>query len=452
MMTKDLRGKLISLTWPIFIEAVLFSLLGGIDTLMIGRYSDYGVAALSVSNQIMFMVNLMFAIITTGTTILVSQYIGANRKNQSDNSNIMKLCGVAIGFNTFIGIILSILMAMFGVTFLKLLNTSDEILNLANDYLVFVGGFVFIQAIAMTFTAILRAYGKTKICMLATILMNLINVISNYILIFGNFGAPELGVAGAAISTTIGKVCGTILLGIVVYKYVLKDFSFKYYKEFPKKELKNILAIGIPSAGEQISYTLAQLVITSFINIVSINAMVTRGYIMSIVCYTFIFSSAVAQGSSIIIGQLIGEGKNNSAYKLCLYSLKKGMMVSLIASIAILIFGEDIFSIFTSNQEVISLGVSILIIDLFLELGRAANLIVINSLRATGDVKFPVYLGIFSMWVFAVGLGYILCIKMGMGLVGIWIALAVDEGFRGICVYTRWKSRVWQGRSFVTQA
>lgn len=447
--TRNIKKKLLQLTWPIFIESLLLSLLGSMDVFMLGKYSDNAVAAVGVSNQIMWMISLMFGIITSGTAILTAQYIGLNKKNKiRNNDNIIRLCGVSIGFNTMIGVFCSILVVVGSTPMLKMLNTSGEILGIGKEYLVIVGGFIFTQSIMQTFTAVLRPHGYTKICMYVTLTMNIINVVCNYIFIFGKFGAPKLGVVGAAIGTSTSRIIGMIILGIVLYVKILRGSSLKCLKFSPKNDLKNILAIGIPAAGEQISYNLSQLVITSFINMISIEAMATKSYAMNLISFAYIFSTALGQGTSILVGQLVGEGNNDEALNIGIDSIKKSILVSVLISGVFAVLGTSLMSFFSNNATIIELGALVLIVDVFLEPGRSINLVGINSLRAAGDVKFPVYIGIISMWTFGVGLAYILGIQLGLGLIGMWIAFATDEWFRGILVYNRWKKKRWQGKVF----
>ncbi|WP_294360699.1 MATE family efflux transporter, partial [uncultured Clostridium sp.] len=328
------------------------------------------------------------------------------------------------------------------------LNTSGEILGIGKEYLVIVGGFIFTQSIMQTFTAVLRPHGYTKICMYVTLTMNIINVVCNYIFIFGKFGAPKLGVVGAAIGTSTSRIIGMIILGIVLYVKILRGSSLKCLKFSPKNDLKNILAIGLPAAGEQISYNLSQLVITSFINMISIEAMATKSYAMNLISFAYIFSTALGQGTSILVGQLVGEGNNDEALNIGIDSIKKSILVSVLISGVFAVLGTSLMSFFSNNATIIELGALVLIVDVFLEPGRSINLVGINSLRAAGDVKFPVYIGIISMWTFGVGLAYILGIQLGLGLIGMWIAFATDEWFRGILVYNRWKKKRWQGKVF----
>ena len=445
---KRIKKKLLRITWPIFIESLLLSTLGTVDTFMVSRYSDSAVAAVGISNQIINMINLFFVVITSGTSILVAQYIGANREGKKNNE-IIQLCGVSIGFNALIGLLLSLVLSCFGIGFLKLLNTSSDILYLANDYLKYVGGFIFIQAISMTITAILRPHGLVKICMYVTLFVNVLNAILNYVLIFGKFGAPELGVVDSALGTTISKCIGLCILCVVIYVQIFKGYSIKLLWPLPIKHLKNVMSIGIPSAGENMSYSLAQLVLMSFINSISVETVTTRSYVINIVNFAVLFSAALAQGNGIIVGRLVGERKNTAALNFGMYSIKTAILLSTGMAGLFAILGHPLMRIFTENQEIIKLGAIVIAIDVILEVGRATNVVGIGALKAVGDVRFPVYIGVLSMWAIAVGLGYILSIKCGLGLIGIWIGLTCDECFRAILVIYRWKNRKWEGKAYV---
>ena len=212
-MDIEVKKELKKITWPLFVETALFSLLGSVDTIMLGKYSDNAVAAVGVANQIIWMFNLLFVIITAGTSILITQHLGA----KSEKKTIIQVSGISIGINLIIGIIVSALMFLGGSSIMKFLNSPPEIIEFGVQYLYIVGGFLFFQAIMMTFTAILRAHSLTKICMKVTIIINIVNIVLNYILIFGKLGFPVMGVAGAALATTVSKALGVIILGKVTF-------------------------------------------------------------------------------------------------------------------------------------------------------------------------------------------------------------------------------------------
>lgn len=442
----NLKNELFKISWPIFVEFLLFMLLGSVDIFMLGKYSDDAVAGVGVVNQVINMVNIMFGIITSGTTIVCAQYIGAKKKHE----DIIKLVGTSLIVNVILGLLLSGVMVVFSTIILRAMNIAPELMIYSEKFMKIVGGFIFVQAISMTFTSVLRSYGYTKICMYVTFLMNIINIIGNYIFIFGNFGAPELGVAGSAISTSSSKIIGTIILGVFLFKNVLKGFSFDFLKIFPKEELKNIFKMGGPAAGEELSYNLTKLVCTVILTYISIEALTTNSYINNICMFIYVFSVSIAQGTSILVGRLVGKGENEKAYTLCMSSLKKAFLVSTIMAFIVAFFAKYILGIFTTNDTIITLGASVLFVNAFLEPGRTFNVVIINSLRAAGDVRFPVYVGICSMWTIGVGLSYILSVKLGLGMPGMWAALALDEWVRGIIMYFRWKSRKWCGKGVAT--
>ena len=209
------------------------------------------------------------------------------------------------------------------------------------------------------------------------------------------------------------------------------------------------MSIGIPSAGENMSYSLAQLVLMSFINSISVETVTTRSYVINIVNFAVLFSAALAQGNGIIVGRLVGERKNTPALNFGIYSIKIGILLSTGMAGLFAILGHPLMRIFTDNQDIIKLGAIVIAIDVVLEVGRATNIVGIGALKAVGDVRFPVYIGVFSMWTIAVGFGYILSIKCGLGLIGIWIGLTCDECFRAILVIYRWKNRKWEGKAYV---
>jgi putative MATE family efflux protein len=442
---KDVKKlSLFAITWPIFIEILLHMLMGNADTLMLSQYSDDSVAAVGVANQILFVVIVMFGFIATGTAVLVAQHLGANEQQEAE-----EVSRVSIVANLLFGLILSAFLLWFGESLLRLMKLPSELFAEAHSYLLIVGSCSFIQALIMTIGAILKSYGYTRDTMYITIGMNVLNVIGNYLFIFGPFGIPVLGVQGVAISTAISR--GTALFVILILLIKRTNISLAISRLFSLsiQHVKNLLKIGIPSAGEHLSYNTSQMLITYFITLMGTEAITTKIYTQNIMMFIFLFGVAVSQGTQIIIGHLVGARAYEEAYKRCLKSLKLAITVSLVMAICFSIFSNTLFSIFTTNEEIIKTGGTLILLTIILEPGRSFNLVIINSLRAAGDVKFPVYMGILSMWGVSVPISYFLGIELQLGLVGVWIAFIVDEWFRGLIMLWRWRSRVWQQKSFI---
>lgn len=443
VVNDDNKLNIFGLTWPIFVETLLFMLLGSVDTLMLGKYSDNAVAAVGVSNQLLGMMNIMFAILCTGTSVLVAQNLGAG-----DKLNASRVVSVSLVMNFIFGIILSLIMFLAAPFILKAMGIRGEVLNFGVQYLKIVGGFLFLQSVIMTCTAVVRSHGFTKISMFVTLGMNIIHVLLDYLFIFGPFGLPVLGVMGVAISTNICKLLGLIVMLVILFKNVEKSFSLSHFSPFPRKIVKDLLKIGVPAAGEQLSYNLSQLTITCFINMLGNETLTTKVYVQNIVMFAFLFSVAIGQGTEIMVGHLVGADEMHKAYTTCISSLKKAIIVSTSIALIFAVFRNPILSIFTLSPSILAAGSTILIIDAILEPGRCFNLVVISSLRASGDVKFPVYMGICSMWGVSVTLSYLLGIGLGLGLPGMWIAFAADEWIRGLLMIWRWRTRKWEGMAF----
>lgn len=438
-VTGPLRNRLTKLIWPIFIETAFMMLLGIVDTFMLGGYSDYAVGAVGVVNQILNMVFLLFSVVTTGTSVLCARYLGAQ-----DDKSMKTIVSVSIIFNVLFGLIISVGLFIFTEEILTLMDLRKELMGNAITYMKYVGGFAFLQAISLTLSAILRALQRPKFPMYSIIAINIINIIGNYTLIYGHFGAPEMGVEGASIATIISRSTSVVILSIALFGYVLKDFGKKDILPFNWKKLKEIFDIGLPSAGELLSYSLSQVVVTYLINAVSNEALITRTYVSNIVMVTYLLSFAVAEGNSIFVGFLVGDKRHNAAHKTANYALKITLMVTLVISTIIALTGKNIVALLTDNPEIILLTGIVVWIDILLEVGRALNMIVIQALRAAGDYIFPVAFGAVSMWLVAVGCSYLFGITLGWGLIGIWIAFSLDENIRGWAMLNRWNKRKWK--------
>lgn len=437
--------SLFALTWPIFIEISLYMLMGSADTLMLSQYSDNSVAAVGVSNQLLNLLIVMFSFITTGTTIVIAQLLGAGRKQEAT-----QVAYVSLGTNFLISFVISLLMFVLAVPILHMMGLSSELMPDATVFLQIVGLLSFIQALIMTYSAILKSYGFTRDTMYVTIGMNLLNVAGNYLVIFGPFGLPVLGVMGVALSTSFARLIGLTAMILIVRHRIGLQFSFKRMFYIQRTHLKKLLKIGIPSAGEQLSYNGSQMIITLFITFMGTQALAAKVYTQNLMMFIMLFGAAISQGTQILIGRLIGAKEFDAAYRRCMKSLYWAIAISLLSSTALSLSSTHLLTFFTSNSEIIQIASLLLILTIILEPGRSFNMVIINSLRAAGDAKFPVYMAMISMWGIGLPIAYLLGIQLEMGLIGVWISFIVDEWVRGIFMYRRWRSRVWTDYRFTS--
>ncbi|NLJ84639.1 MAG: MATE family efflux transporter [Halanaerobiaceae bacterium] len=431
--------KLHQLAIPILIESLLFMLLGVADIFMLSQYNDRAAGAVGAANQLIGNMNLLFAIVSTGTAVLVAQNVGARRYKE-----VEKVASVSLLLNLLLGVVISAGIVFYGDSILRKMGVTADLMPYASEYLLIVGGALFFQAILNTVTAIIRSYGHTRQTMYITVLMNIINIVGDALLIFGLLGFPAMGVKGAAIATTFSRIIATIIALVFLFMNILPLRMFISLKEKPLNELKGLIKIGFPSAMESMCFNLSQ---TALMSIILINlgdsAYIARTYIWTIARFVMIFSSSIAQASQIMIGQLIGAGEIEKAYQTGLRNFKIAMFLTVLASSGMAIFSRNLIRIFTNDPLIVKIAVPVLLVDALLEPGRAFNIVLINNLRGAGDVIFPVVMAMFSMWLFGVLGGYIFGIVLGYGLVGIWLGNLLDEWIRGISMLFRWRGKKW---------
>jgi putative MATE family efflux protein len=436
--------SLLTITWPIFVELFLQVIMGSTDTIMLSHISDDAVAAVGVANQLIFLCILIFSFVSSGTAVVLSQYLGAGLKDE-----IKKVTAISITLNLVIGLVISLLMVIFRTELLSFFHLPEHIAELGEQYLMIVGGTVFLQAVLITVSSILRTNGYTRDAMMISITMNVIHLIGNAILIYGLLGFPEMGVIGVSISTAISRAIALVLILKLLYDRLPFNLKLRDFITIDSIQIKRILKIWVPAAGEQICFNLSQLAITAIIAMMGAASLTTRVYTQNIVSFILVFGLAMGQGTQILIGYKAGARDFEGAYHQLLKSLRYSLIMTVAIAAAVAVFREPLLSFFTKDHEIISMGSTLLLLCLILEPGRTFNLVVINSLRATGDANISLIMGFISMWGISVPLAYFLGIHLGFGLPGIWIAFIVDEWFRGITMYFRWRSRVWEKKVLV---
>ena len=432
---EPLEENIYKITWPIFVEMLFFILLGTVDTIMLSGYSDTAVGSVGISNQILFLFGILVNIIAIGIGVVAAQYLGAKQVQNAKDTIVTGIFG-----NLIIGVVLSLIIIVFGKSLLILVNTDSALLDDSVIYLKIVGYSLVFISLRVALSTGFRSFSKPKIVMIIMIVGNVINVVLNAILIYGLFGAPSLGVAGAAIGTLTSRIVMVLLLVIAAYKML----GIKIHKiRFHIVQLKKILYIGIPAAAENLMWNIAQVFIVAIVNTVSVEAIIARTYILTILSFIFIFSLSLATGNSIIVGYHIGDKEHDKAYHHTLKTIRVSFFFVIIITILLNIFAKEVIGLFTDDETIIEMARSVLYFAVFIEIGRAMNLVYISALRTAGDTVYPAIIAVISMFGIAVVLSYVFAITLGMGIVGVFLATMIDELFRGSMMALRWYRKRW---------
>ena len=439
-MAGPARPSLLRMTWPVFIELLLQMLVGNIDQIMLSRYNDTAVAAVGNANTVINILILTFNVISLASTILVSQYLGA-RQEQTVRQVYVLSCGVNLAASL---LLTAALLAAAG-PLVALMGVPAEAAPECLAYLRVAALSLPFQALMLTFSAFLRAHARMTVIMLATGLINLLNIAGNTAFIYGLGPLPELGAAGAALSTTLCRIAGTALLAAAFLRSVPgATLSPALLRPFPRQLLERLLGIGLPAGGEGLSYNLSQAASLVFINAMGTYAVTARMYagMFAQVCYMLV--TAVSQAVAILVGYSVGARDFDQAQRDNARVLRLFLPVTVGTALVLALFARPLYGLLTADERVIALGARLMWIEVVLEIGRCLNIVLVRNLQAAGDVRFPVGVGILSQWAIAVGLAWVLGVALDLGLAGVWIAFALDENLRGFIFLVRWGRGGWR--------
>ena len=442
------RGALpmLKLTLPIAMEQFFRILVSSVDTMMLSSYSNDAVAAVGLVSQYSFFLTILFSVIGTGCSIVLAQYLGAE-KSEGELNHIAQAGAVMV----FIMSIFMTALVILGTGWLLDRYTLEPIVrHYAWQYFVIYGGICcFFQAFSLLQGAILRSYGYTSEAMITSIVANLTNVLGNALSLYGWFGLPVLGVPGVAGASGLSMLVSCILFRVFIKRRRDVVFHMRGITKVPREAFKLVLKVGVPTAGESLSYNVSQITIMAMISTLGTYAMSAQVYTMTILRFVFVAAIAIGQATQIKAGYFVGAKQNEIVYKKVLRYQLVATTCSMVMMVVVNLIKRPVIGIFTDIPEVVGFVSTLLIYSAYIEFGRSLNLIYVGALKGAGDVRFPVLYGIFSNWTFMVLGSYILGLKFGLGLVGFWLGIGTDETTRGFVMLWRWKSRRWQKHALV---
>lgn len=426
---------------PFFLEMFLMNFMGTVNTFMLSYFSDTAVAAVGAASQFSGMIQTFYTVIGTGASIVISHYLGAGKKEQTSDA---VLCSLVLG--GFLSLFVSLLISSLALPCMRLMNIEGEILENAVDYFSICMRFSFLGALFSIISSVFKSYGFPRISVGVSLGMNVLNALLNYLVIFQPVSFPLKGVSGIAWCNNFSRAAALACMILLLLRLPLGlNFAHVTWKSFSK--IKAILGVGIPGGISTMSYNISQTVTTSIIALVGMSAISTKIYVSNLVFYVYVLGMSLGLSTALLIGWLCGAGKYEQAYRLNLQNLKVTLLLNASLSILLFLLGRPLLSLFTRDPIILKAGTTLLFFDIFVEIFRGFNHIEENSLRGAGDVVFPMVVSVCSCWVMSVLFSYILGVRLGLGLTGCWIAFAMDEAFRGINYFFRWKSKKWMKRT-----
>ncbi|CAG7615433.1 MATE family efflux transporter [Paenibacillus allorhizosphaerae] len=449
---KHTKLSLWVLAWPIMIEMLLQFMIGTADTLMVSRISDHAVAVVGISNQFFMSAIILFMMITSGAGVLIAQKIGAGQEQDARTVAVMTL---QITFG--LGIIVSAFL-YFGAHLVSAwLQIPMELQPLAVTYISVVGSGTMFTSLMLALSTIIRNTGNTKSPMYISIGMNIVHVFFNYLFIFGALGFPQWGLYGVALSTVMSRGLAVIVLLYVLRSAFSEPIKRRDYNLFRWPLLKEVLRIGWPMSINGASWTFSQITIFALIASIGATELAARTYLNTLESFCFLLGMSLSMAGQIQIAQLYGAARLSETYETAWRVLRTGLAVVMVNTVLLVAFGRVILQWFTSDNDILVLGVSVLLMNLILQPAKMVCNTFISSLSAIGDTRFIAVVGVSSMWAVSVGLTYVFGISLHWGLLGIYAAMTLDEYVRGALYIMRWRQKramwgfgPWNGQNNAT--
>lgn len=427
---------------PMIIEQFLAILVGMSDSIMVATVGEHAVSGVSLVDNIFILLIYLFAALATGGAVVMGQYLGQNKHEKANRAvNQLILFTALFAICIMIGLYLArnlILHRVFGAI-------EANVMEASKTYLLIVSASIPFIALYNAGAAVFRTMGNSKVPMYLSMMMNAINVGGNAILIFG-FG---MGVAGAATSTLVSRVISAVAIIFLLCSpehllHLERPFSFKL--DFGM--LKKIAYIGIPNGLENGMFQLGKIMVLSMITGFGTAAIAANAVSNIIATFQVLPGMSVGMAVITVCSRCVGAGDYEAARYYTRKILKLVHILIIVFSVTTLVTLPGIMHLYNLSDDAMTFTKQIIWyhgICCMLIWPEAFTLP--NTLRAASDVKFCMILSIISMWVFRIAFSYIIGVRMGMGVLGVWIAMTIDWAVRAVLFIIRYRGKRWQHKS-----
>jgi putative MATE family efflux protein len=366
--------------------------------------------------------------ITTGAVILVSQRLGAR-----EPENARRYAETALKYNTLLSWLVYLFWLLFAEKIFVLMGVQEPILGVSLQYLRFISLELLYLGTSASIGAIFQGMGITRPEMVTGILRSLLHIGLDYVLIFGHFGFPELGVAGAGIASTVAGLVSTLAMTAIFFR--MKDLDFrpglKSVLRASFRDYRSVLKVGLPVGLEDMLWNLGNLVLAFLLNRLSAEAVGIYRLVVQIEITPIFFYMGLARAVTTLVGKRTGERDLPGARRVGLVGTAYTALFCAGFTAAFVLFPRFILSIFTPDAALIEKAAPLLAITAVTMIPRAINIISGNGIRGYGDTLWMLATQVFGI-VFIISLAYVLIFPAGLGMTGMFIAIFSDEFVRGV--------------------
>ncbi len=444
-MLKTLKTKralilsILSMAMPAIIEMALNTMLGVADTIMISRFiGDSGLAAAGFANSIMYTLIFVFTSFNTGATALVSRSYG-----EENFKKLNKTGSQTVLLNGIIGLVIMVLSLLFSREIFMIFDTTAEVSVMIESYFSIIAYGMMAMFLSFSFASILRGAGDTVSPMVITGVANVINIIGNYVLIKGVWIFPEMGIAGAALSTSISRMLAVLAYAFICFRLHERVKLKLRYMKFEQAILKPLIKISLPGAMEQALMQTSFLAVGVIISKLETTSEAAFRILINIESISFMPAVGISIAAATLVGKSLGEKDKDRAYDVGAVSAGLAIAWGVVAGLLFLVFRRPILQIFTTDALVIESSMFTMLLMAFNQPLLNFMIGISGGLRGAGDTKNVMIITIMRLWLVFVPLSYITIISMGYGVAGLWIAEIVSFAIFNLVISKRFKSRKW---------
>ena len=431
---KDFRLNL-KLALPLMASQLGQVVVNFVDNIMVAKLGPAALAGVSFANAL-YAICLVFGMgISFALPPLISEAQGA-----VDDRRISSYFKHSLIVNLAFGVFSMILLIAF-IPFMKYLGQDPEIIPHAADYMYYSALGMIPFMIFQTLRCYSDGLSETLPSMIIIILGNLLNVILNYLLIFGHWGLPEMGAAGAALSSLISRVF--MVFGIlIIFRHwknlwiYLSEVRFNMYKS---SYFKKILSLGIPSSFQmtfELTAFSAAAIIMGFIGKIE---QASHQIAINLASITFMIATGLAMASTIRVGNQLGKGDISKVKDAGYSAMIQITIFMIVAAIGFVLARHLLPTIYMDNAEVISIAAYLLLAAAIFQIPDGIQVITLSALRGLQDVKVPTFITFLSYWLLGIPCSYILAITLEWGPIGVWIGLILGLTISAIFLSYRFK-------------
>ncbi len=437
----DLRDEfkpMITLALPVVLAELGWMTMGIVDTLMVGRLSPEAIGAVGIGSSV-FMGVVIFAFgLLLGLDTLVSQAFGGNRLEE---------CHRWLIHGTVLAVLLSV---PFTAILWLISGTLDRwgihpaVLELTRQYFDVVSWSVLPLLLYCAFRRYLQGMGIVRPVMVALVMANLANVVFNWVLIFGKFGAPAMGVAGAAWATVGSRVAmaGYLLAVIIHRERRRRPGLFETPLAIELAWMRRLLALGAPAAAQVTLEVGVFAAATALAGRLAPTALAAHQIAVNIAAFTFMVPLGISSAGAVRVGHAVGRLDPDGAARSGWTALTLGVGFMSCAAAVFLLVPRLLIGSFTSDSQVIAIGVSLLMIAAVFQMFDGLQGVATGVLRGLGDTRTPMLWNLAGHWFIGLPLGYTLCFIAGVGVTGLWWGLSAGLIICGVALLAVWSKRL----------